>query len=245
MFPACVTPPLPAATGRAHTAGMAERFDEIRRFDGSRIREGEQFEERHRALRAVLGRLWFLLIPLVGIVYANAAHVRPALKEMRSTQNLEQRDALRRRDEVRARVNAVKFERATVAAAVDTLYDPRIARYSVMRDSLSSVRAASEAVIPATRARIDSLRVILDQTSAEVAHESAILRGRAAALDSLEAYRASLRDSIAMLDERVARLTDHLYRLQHPKEFRGQVALVTGESASLPRSGDAAREKGE
>ncbi len=199
---------------------MGTRDDDAWYFRSRRIREREASDERSGVLRVIFGRFWYVLVPLIGILCANLAEVRPALRDLSGAQALEHRDALRRREDVRTQVNAAKFELATVAVVIDTLYAPRIARYTVMRDSLAALRQVYELTLPGTQARGDSLRAVGEGITAQIEGAAALLRRRMVTRDSLVARRGELDDSLVALDERIASRNDLLYRLRHPKEAR-------------------------
>jgi hypothetical protein len=207
---------------------MGKRDDDAWYFRSRRIREREASDERSGALRVIFSRFWYVLVPLIGILFANLAQVRPALEGLSQAQALEHRDALRRREEVRTRVNAAKFELATVAVVIDTLYAPRIARYTVMRDSLAGLRQAYEQTLPATQARGDSLRAVGEELNAQLERDAARLRRRAISRDSLAARQGALEDSLVASDERIASRNDILYRLRHPKEARLEARAAAG-----------------
>jgi hypothetical protein len=217
---------------------MGTRDDDAWYFRGRRIREREASDERSGVLRVIFSRFWYVLVPLIGILFANLVQVRPALEGLTQAQALEHRDALRRREEVRTQVNAAKFELATVAVVIDTLYAPRIELYTVMRDSLAGLRQAYELTLPATQARGDSLRAVGAGIAAQIEGDAARLGRRLSARDSLAARLAALDDSLIAGEGRIAARNDLLYRLRHPKEARlearaaGRVAPAAAPGAS-------------
>lgn len=224
---------------------MANRKPTARRFAGRWIREGEQYRERRRLLKAILGRFWYLLVPFIGIMCANDTYVRPDLEDIKNAQNLERKDVLDRKDELRAQIAAVEGEIVTVQDMIDTLYAPRIEIFTAIRDSLLDVRAIYDATLPVTRARIDSLQAVYDEISGEVDRLSATYGMRSTTLDSLSRWRATLSDSIIGLDETIALRTDHLYRLRHPKEYQRRDALFIGEGEYPQRDENPSRERGQ
>jgi hypothetical protein len=222
---------------------MGPRDDDAWYFRSRRIREKEASDKRGGLLRVILGRFWYVLIPLIGILFANLAEVRPALDDLSQAQALEHRDALRRREAVRTQVNAAKFELATVAVVIDTLYAPRMARYTVMRDSLAALRQVYDQTLPATQARGDSLRAVGDGITAQIERDAAWLRRRTISRDSLAARQSELEGALVALEERNASRNDVLYRLRHPKAARLE-ARTAGRAAPAPAP-NASRGEGE
>ncbi|MBM3316629.1 MAG: hypothetical protein FJY75_02140 [Candidatus Eisenbacteria bacterium] len=224
---------------------MAKQKPGVKRFAGRWVREGEQHRDRRRLLRAVLGRFWYLLVPFLGIMCANDTHVRPDLEDMKNARNLELKDVLDRKDDLRAQTAAVYGEVVGVQDMVDTLYAPRIEMFAAIRDSLGETRAVYDETLPETRARIDSLEAVSGELLAEVDHASSTYRRRSATLDSLVAWQAALDDSIVALDEQIAMRTDHLYRLRHPREYQRKDALFIGTGEYPRRDENPSRERGQ
>jgi hypothetical protein len=223
---------------------MARKPGEFRRFGGRWVREGQQFVERGRGLRQVLGRFWYLLVPFIGIMCANDTYVRPELEDIKNITNLERKDVLDVQDDLRAQASAVQTEVVTVEAEIDTLYDPRIAGYTAVFDSLKSIRLIYDSTIPATQQRIDSLQTVHDEIADENERLAEVFRRRSTTLDSLHAWQAELQDSIVALDGLITMQTDYLYRVRHPKDFRRKDALLTGEGEYPRRDENPPRQKG-
>ncbi len=183
-----------------------------------RIRTGDRYQERFRGAKLVLNRAWFLLLPLIGIVAANQAYVRPNLDRMQDTQKTERRRAQTEEDSVRAKTSALRLEVAGVKVVIDTLYSPRIMSYETMLDSLRAVREAYGLEEPDARRAIDSLQVECDLTRSATDRLAVEFRRKIALRDSLDTRRSALNDSLARLDERIVARMELLYRLGHPKE---------------------------
>jgi len=223
---------------------MGKKPGEFRRFGGQWVREGQQFVERRRGLRGVFLRFWYLLVPFIGIMCANDTYVRPELEDIKNITNLERKEVLDAQDDLRARASAVQTEVVTIEAEIDTLYDPRIAGYTAVFDSLKSIRLLYDESVPRTRARIDSLQTIHAEITTENNGLAEVYRRRSATLDSLQAWEVELQDSIAALDDLITLQTDYLYRVRHPKDFRRKDALFTGEGEYPHRDENPSREKG-
>ncbi|MFH1143261.1 MAG: hypothetical protein V1774_01805 [Candidatus Eisenbacteria bacterium] len=221
---------------------MKQSANKIRRFGGRWVREGQQFEEHGRVLRLILGRFWYLLVPFIGIMCANDSYVRPDIEDIKNINNLERKDALDEIDDMKAKASGVQTEYVTVEAEIDTLYSPRILGFTAVVDSLKSIRILYDGTVPATRTRIDSLKTIFDQVVAENEQLARVFRSRSTTLDSLSSWSAQLGDSILVLDDRVAKRTDHLYRVRNPKDYKRKEALFTGEGEYPRRDENPPRE---
>lgn len=221
---------------------MAEELKWIRR-DGRWIRSGEQFRERGRLLRQIGSRFWYLLVPFVGIMCANDAYVRPDTEEIKSQKALDRKATLDLVDDTRAEISRLQSEVVVISAELDTVHLPKVKLYGALLDSLLSIRRIYDEELPRTKARIDSLLEEQDLIVNEIELFSADFQRKSSILDSLGQWQTTLQDSIERLDDLIVLETDHLYRLRHPKEFRGKEALFTGEGEYPRRDETPQREK--
>ncbi|MCK4306109.1 MAG: hypothetical protein KAY24_17850 [Candidatus Eisenbacteria sp.] len=216
-----------------------------RRFGGRWIREGEQYEDRHRALRAVLRRFWYLLVPFLGIMWAHDTYVRPYVEDIKSLTNRERKTLLDNQADIRAEVSGIQSEIQTVSSEIDTLYLPQVKLYRAINDSLIKVRTVYDQTLPETKARIDSLHVEHDAVVAEIDQLQATLEQRLGTLNGLKTWHATLQDSIEALDELTSLMTDELYRLVNPEEYRRREAMFTGQGEYPRRDENPRREGGQ
>ncbi len=200
----------------------------LKRFGGRWIRAGEQYRERHKLVRAVFSRVWYLLVPVVGIIWANDSYVRPVQEDVKSVINKDKARVLDQQDEIRARVSAVQSETHEVESHFDTLLVPQIDFYSATHDSLKQLRMVYDTNLPRSRTRLDSLTNLRDQLTVELDQLSGSFRDRSTLLRDLRTWRATMEDSIRGLDSLIALRTDDLYRKRNPLEYRRKEALFTG-----------------
>jgi len=217
----------------------------FKRFGGRWIRAGEQYRERHKTLKRVLSRAWYLVLPLVGYIWANDSYVRPVTEDVKSLMNKEKAKVLDQQDEIRAQVSNVQSQTHDVESHLDTLFLPQIDLYSATHDSLKQLRMVYDANLPRTRARLDSLTYLRDQLTGELDQLSGNFRERSNLLRDLKAWRATMEDSIRGLDSLIALRTDDLYRKRHPLEYRRREALFTGQGEYPRRDENPPRQGGQ
>lgn len=215
-----------------------------RRFGGRWIKEGEQYRERNRALKVILSRFWYLLVPFLGIMYAHDSYVRPQTEDIKSIKNQERAQLLDSKDDLRVQRSNVQSEIRSVSDVLDTLYLPQIRFYGTVHDSLLKIRQVYDETLPMTKTRIDSLSAINEALVAEIDELSNTYRDRDEALDGLRAWRSTMQDSIVVLDDMIALKTDELFREQNPLEYRRRNALFTGEGDYPNRDDNPEREGG-
>ncbi len=218
---------------------------ELKRFGGRWVREGEQFQERNKTLKAILSRFWYLLVPFLGIMWAHDSYVRPVEEDVKSVKNRERAAVLDQQDEIRAQVSGVQSDMNAVESELDTLYLPQIEFYGDIHDSLKQQRLIYDETLPRAKARVDSLTLLMDNLTAELEELSETYRQRSETLASLRDWRAVMQDSIIGLDSLIALRTDELYRKQQPLEYRRKEALFTGEGQYPRRDENPPREGGQ
>lgn len=223
---------------------MVTEQQKIRR-GGQWIHPQEQYKDRHRFLRKIAGRVWYLLVPFVGIMCANDTYVRPDLEMIKSQKNLDRKGLLEQTDDLRADITGLHSEIVIISAELDTVHLPKIKLHGAILDSLLATRRVYDEQLPITAAEIDSLRLLFESIQTEIGDLSTTFLLRAATLDSLGDTQAALKDSIIVLDDLIVLETDYLYRVRHPKEFRKKEALFTGEGEYPRRDENPIRETGE
>lgn len=216
----------------------------VRRFGGRWIKDGEQYRERNRVIKAIFSRFWYLLVPFLGIMYAHDSYVRPQTEDIKSIKNQERAELLDAKDVLRVQRSNVQSETQSVSAELDTLYLPQIKFYGAQHDSLMKIRKVYDETLPVTKARIDSLTAINDALVAEIESLSNTYRQRDEVLAELKLWRATMQDSIVALDDMIALKTDELFREQNPLEYRRKNALFTGEGNYPNRDENPKREGG-
>jgi hypothetical protein len=201
----------------------------MKRFGGRWIPQGEQFKERNRAIKAVIGRFWYLIVPFLGIMCAHDSYVRPYVEDNKSIRNQERKIMLDRVDDLKGQIAALESQELSVQETIDTLHVPYINFYSAIVDSLVEIRTGYDQVLPVTKAKIDSLTLVRDDIIAENENLSRVFQDRSAQYAGLETWNQTLADSVVILDQQIAVLTDELFRVREPLEYKRKEALIVGK----------------
>jgi hypothetical protein len=195
-----------------------------KRIGGRWVPREERFSEPNAVLRAVAGRCWYVLVPFVGLAWANAAYVRPAVENIRSTKNVERQVALDHKDDLRSQISELQTAIFETGARIDTLYTPQITYHRMILDSVLLARKASERNPTRLRARIDSLSAFRDYLVNALDEGTTTLRNQSATHGNLEGYHAVLQDEIADLDHHIARNTAELNRRAQPRDLHAMAS---------------------
>jgi len=199
-----------------------------KRFGGRWIKDGEQYKERNKTIKAVLNRFVYLLFPFLGIMCAHDTYVRPDVEDNKSITNHERKIMLDRKDDLRGRISAIETQILSVETTIDTLHQPYVTYYEGVIDSLVTIRSGYDQSLPLTKAKIDSLTEVRDEILADNDRLSQVFREKSAHFTGLEEWNVALIDSVAHLDNRIALLTDDYFRASRPREYKRREALFTG-----------------
>ncbi len=173
-------------------------------------------EERGGFLRAVFARAWFLVIPLIGLVYANARQVGPQLKEAKQTIA-----TLAKATPIRAHISAL--------AALGDTFDVRFVKIDSLTDEISSFLQADLEATARLKAEKDSLQQVYTSASDLAASYAESTRTLQPTLDSLKALIEQRNAEAQGLWAQTAEQLDLTDRIMHPEVYRKKSALVTGE----------------
>jgi len=210
----------PSAMLAARNGGGRDR----KRIGGRWVPREERFSEPNAVLRTIAGRCWYVLVPFVGLAWANAAYVRPTVENIRSAVNVERQVTLDTKDDLRSQISELQAAIFETGARIDTLYTPQITYHQMIVDSLLLARKASERNPARLRARIDSLGTFRDYMVATLDEGTTTLGNHSAILGNLEDYHAALQDEIADLDHHIARNTAELNRRAQPRDLHAMAS---------------------
>jgi hypothetical protein len=197
---------------------MPDSGDTPRYFGGRWSREGGEPREGSRLVTLVFSRFWYLILPFIGILVANARFVQPRLAEAKRTLATESRAALARQEGMRTDASATRYETIRVAAVSDTLYAPEIRAREARLDSLRQIRLLCEQAVPVAGARIDSLLAVGRGVAARTEGLAGVGRARRGELEEARARSTALRESLARGEAAIAAQAAALHRLEHPRE---------------------------
>jgi len=192
-------------------------------------RRREVWEEEQKPFyRKLVGRSWFLFVPLLGVWWFHIRELTPQVKAIdaeiaQERQTIETTRATSLRD---ARKLGIDISR--LKAFGDTLE----VRRAQINDLLDSVRVVRDAHVEDTRqleAQSDSLRQILSRAEGQSIEYSASLQRMQAQVDSLRDLITVHKDETARLEGVIAQTRDLTDRVLRPEAYRKNNALVAGE----------------
>lgn len=178
--------------------------------------------------KQVFGRLWWVAIPLVGIICSQDAYIRPHLMNDENTINLEKVATEQRVDSLLADLRIIDGEAAAVQAEIDSTWQPQVVLYSTVLDSLVRIRREFDAAIPGDEAKIDSLKAVLAELNGQLQTASAELQEHQQTIDRLKDERRSLRDSLSIVSNDIEELAGVYDRMANPDAYRKNTALIPG-----------------
>ncbi|MBD3236375.1 MAG: hypothetical protein GF330_06715 [Candidatus Eisenbacteria bacterium] len=197
---------------------------DLRRVDGRWMPREHVHRDRHRLLRLAAARAWYLIIPVVGLAWANAAYVRPAVESTRSLANYERQMALDTRDDTRAEISRLHSQDVEISARIDTLHVPQIMVHQVRLDSLTLVRRATERNPEILQARLDSLRAFRGYLLTQLHEGEERLLELTATQQHLAQRHETVQDSLAQLEQLLTHNTTELDRREGRRSLHGVVS---------------------
>ena len=174
-----------------------------RRVNGRWLPVGN-VDSRHGVLRAVARRFWLLIIPLIGITYANSAYVRPVVSEYESRANQHRKVVLDEKDRLLQMTSALQTRIQEVSSEIDTLYAPEIAYYQSIHDDVMRQYNDFQRSEKVTQKDLDSLRAERDRVRAEARALQNEYRNHASILENLQAFEGALHDSLMQRERQLA-----------------------------------------
>lgn len=174
-----------------------------RRANGKWLPIGED-RPRRGALRAIARRFWLLIIPLIGITYANSAYVRPVVSEYESRANRHRKEVLDEKDRLLQMASALQTQTQEVSADIDTLYAPEIAYYQNIHDDVARQYDEFKRSEKVTQEDIDSLRAERDRVRRQARALRNEYQNHVSILENLQAFEGALHDSLAERERQLA-----------------------------------------
>jgi DNA repair exonuclease SbcCD ATPase subunit len=185
-------------------------------------------EERGGFLKAVSARAWFLIIPLIGLVYANARQVGPQLKEAQTTITEEAKSFEKTRAQTLSQATPLRAHISALAALGDT-FAVRFTKIDSLTEGITSFLQGDLDKMAGLEAEKDSLQQIHTGALDLAAAYAESIRTLQPSLDSLKALIVQ-RDAEAQdLWAQTAQQIDQTDRILNPDTYRKNNALVTGQ----------------
>ncbi len=183
---------------------------------------------RRGFVKVLSSRSWFLIIPLIGVVWANARQVTPQVKQLKAKIAEEEKALDAQRTQTLSSANRIRTHVSALAALKDT-FDVRFTRVDSLTETISTFLDADRKASAKLTSELDSLRQGYSLVAARVAAYSDTFKRLGPVLDSLAAVTAARNEETQRLwAETVANL-DQTDRILKPDAYRKKNALVTGQ----------------
>jgi len=190
--------------------------------------DGQDDEERRGIAKVIFSRFWFLIIPLIGLVYANVRQVTPVVKELGLKVKEEQKAMEAQRTQTLTRANPIRAHISALAALGDT-FQVRFAKLDSVTANLFTFLEADRKATAKLHAEIDSLTQVYTLASTEASALADTLQGLAPVVDSLQQTIASRHDQSQQLWAQTTQNLDLTDRILNPDKYKKRSALVPGE----------------
>lgn len=184
-------------------------------------------EERKGFIKFLSARSWFLIIPLIGLVYANARQVQPQVKEMNRTIAEEERAIQQERTQTLSKANPIRSRTSALAALEDT-FAVRFTKIDSVSQNILTFLEADRKATARLFAEMDSLRQVYALAAGEATALSESLQALAPVIDSLRADIATRNEEAKGLWGETEQNLDLTDRILNPGKFQKNTALVTG-----------------
>lgn len=190
--------------------------------------DGQDDEERRGFAKVVFSRFWFLIIPLIGLVYANVRQVTPVIQNMKKTATEEKTAMEKERTQTLTRANPIRARISAIGALGDT-FQVRFAKLDSVTANLATFLDADRRATAKLHAEIDSLTQVYTLASGEASALADTLQGLAPVVDTLQATIASRKEQAQQLWAQTTQNLDLTDRILNPDKYKKRSALVPGE----------------
>ncbi|MBP6875009.1 MAG: hypothetical protein KBD56_02965 [Candidatus Eisenbacteria bacterium] len=184
--------------------------------------------ERGGVLKVIFSRFWFLIIPLIGLVYANARQVTPQVEALKKEIAAEQKEKEKQRTQTLTSANPIRFRISAIEALSDT-FNVRYTKIDSLTENIATFLEADRKATAQLHFESDSLRQVFESSSALAAAYSDSLRNLTPIIDSLETLIADRNQETQRLWVETTQSFDLTDRILNPGSYKKKSALVTGE----------------
>jgi chromosome segregation ATPase len=184
--------------------------------------------ERNPIVRFLAARSWFLIIPLIGLVYANAKQITPKYQQIKARIVTEEAAINQERVTVLKGAREMESHISQLHALQDT-FAVRFAKVDSLADSVSVLLSADRQATGKLQAELDSLRQVYSLAMGQSQANSESLQVLSPIVDSLKTAIATRTAEAQGLDEETATNLDLADRVLNPIKYRKNTALVTGK----------------
>jgi hypothetical protein len=185
-------------------------------------------EERGGLLKVVFARFWFLIIPLIGLVYANVKQVTPRVQDLNKAMTAEQKEMEHQRTQTLTQANPIRAHISALAALGDT-FQVRFVKVDSLSANISTFLDADRKATAKLNSEIDSLRQVYEVASTQASAYAESLRALVPVVDSLQKTIATRTDETQRLWAETTERVDLADRILNPDKYKKNSALVTGQ----------------
>jgi hypothetical protein len=176
----------------------------------------------------LIARSWFLIIPLIGLVYANAKQITPKVLQIKADIAAEEKAITEERVGVLKGARELEVHISQLRALQDT-FAVRFSRIDSLADSVGVLLHADRQAMDKLQAELDSLRQVYSLAVGQSQAYSESLQVLSPIVDSLKTVIAARAEETQKLEEETATNLDLADRILNPNKYRKNTALVTGK----------------
>jgi hypothetical protein len=184
--------------------------------------------ERSPIVKFLAARSWFLIIPLIGLVYANAKQITPKYQLIKAGIVTQEAAINEERVKVLKGAREVEVHISQLHALQDT-FSVRFAKIDSLADSVSVLVATDRQALGQLQAELDSLSQVYSLAMGRSQANSESLQVLSPIVDSLRTAIATRTAETQRLDEETSINLDLADRVLNPTKYRKNTALVTGK----------------
>lgn len=184
--------------------------------------------DRSPIVKALAARSWFLIIPLVGLVYANAKQITPKYQQIKADIAVAEKAI----DEERVRVLKGGRElevRVSQLRALQDTFAVRVSGIDSLADSVNVLLSTDRQALDKLQAELDSLRQVYSLAIGQSEAYSESLQVLSPVVDSLKTAISTRTAEAEGLVAETATNLDLADRILNPNKYRKNTALVTGK----------------
>jgi hypothetical protein len=184
--------------------------------------------DRNPIVKAIGARSWFLIIPLIGLVYANAKQITPKYKAIEAEIATEEKAINQERVSVLKGARELEVHISQLRALQDT-FAVRFQVIDSLADSVNVLLTADRQATAKLQAELDSLQQVYSLAVGQSQAFSETLQTLSPIVDSLRTAISTRNAEATRLDEETATNADLADRVMYPNKYRKNTALVTGK----------------
>jgi hypothetical protein len=184
--------------------------------------------DRSPVVKFLAARSWFLIIPLIGLVYANAKQITPKFQQIKTDIAAQEVEINKERVNVLKGARDLEVHISQLRALRDT-FAVRVAGIDSLADSVNVLLTADRAAMSKLEAELDSLRQVYSLATGQSQAYSESLQVLSPVVDSLRNVIATCTAEAESLDGETATSLDLADRILNPNKYRKNTALVTGK----------------